>query len=591
MAAVSRLEGTEPRQVLVLAGAASSGREVFLAAVTERLTQRGHKTQVLPLSLDGFEPIGPGLQAFVEFRLSFEGGFAEQPAAQVRSLLERVLKDPLAASHGGWACAFALLFELDAPEPLLGALLAEAEVTLTPQGLLGKVLAHVSAQTRVILDVAAESTLADPTTAWLLTHVFEQRGVAVAFSCAAQLASEALTGGPRTSCTTTRVELSRSVELQDVEAAEARVRLEAWFESLAEDEPVLRKVLRWAAACGDVVPILPLLAAAEVSQADAERLIDRLDDDLCGPDGEPPLFEDLAYRHPGFPGLSVYRFRDRVLRLALRQHVDPAAQLEADRALLNFLGARLSVGTRGVAQLFINITESVQFDLSAGPRQRLRLWVGPAEAAGLEALLRADVKAGRLPADALFTTALRDHSLPVHQRLALLEASAHNEPQLPVDRRTMLMSLRAELLMAMCGVADALKRAEQGLELLAQQNPEPQGVRGLLLFLKANCHRQLSQVDAALESFKLAAEQAKKPRPDGSIDFHNIGVCLAEAGHCHAERQEWAPAVELLREGIAALRDSPMDAKLKEQQLAQLEKNLEVCQNNLQAGAAAPAGA
>jgi len=584
MAAVTRLESKEPRQVLILAGAPSSGREVFLAAVADRLTQRGHKTQLLPLSLDGYEPLGPGLQAFVEFRLGFEHGLSEAQVAQLRSLLERVAQDQMSASHGGWACGFALLLALGAPESVLKELLAVEKPSA--ELLLGQVLAYGAQQGLAIVHVAPESTLSDPTAAWLLIRSFEQPGVSVAFSCAAQLASEALTGGPRTGCTATRIELSRSVEQQDIEAAEARVRMEAWFEALGEDEPVLRKVLRWAAACGEVVPILPLLAAAEVSQADAERLIDRLDDDVCGQDGEPPLFEDLAYRHPGFPGLSVYRFRDRVLRATLRQHVDPAAQLEADRALLDFLGSRLGVGTRSVAQLFVNLTETVQFDLSAGPRQRLRLWVGPAEVGALETLLRADVKAGRLPADALFTTALRDHSLPVHQRLALLEASALNEPELPAERRTMLMSLRAELLIAMGGFADALQCAEQGLSLLATQTPEPQGVRGLLLFLQANCHRQLGQTEAALGSFKLAAEQAKKPRPDGSVDYHNIGVCLAEAGHCHAERQEWGPAIELLREGIAALRQSPMDPKLKQQQLEQLEKNLGICETNLQAGGA-----
>ena len=42
----------------------------------------------------------------------------------LRSLLERVAQDQMSASHGGWACGFALLLALDAPEVVLKELLA-----------------------------------------------------------------------------------------------------------------------------------------------------------------------------------------------------------------------------------------------------------------------------------------------------------------------------------------------------------------------------------------------------------------------------------------------------------------------------------
>ena len=60
---------------------------------------------------------------------------------------------------------------------------------------------------------------------------------------------------------------------------------------------------------------------------------------------------------------------------------------------------------------------------------------------------------------------------------------------------------------------------------------------------------------------------------------------LVRTGHCHADRQEWEPAVALLREGIAALRQSPMEEQVKQQQIAQLEKNLALCEAKLQAPA------
>ncbi|MET0387646.1 MAG: hypothetical protein ABW321_16875, partial [Polyangiales bacterium] len=331
------------------------------------------------------------------------------------------------------------------------------------------------------------------------------------------------------------------------------------------------------------------LAACEVSQADAERLIDRLDDELCGEEAALPLLEDIAYRHPGFPGLSVYRFRDHALRLALLDELDTAAQLESEKKLLQFLGQRMGIATRALAQLFVNLTERVQFDLSAGPRQRARLWIGPAEQTALEGLLCADVAAGRLPAEALFTTAQQDHALPPHARLSLLAAAAVKAGEMPGDRRVMLTGLRTELLCATGRFADALTSADAGFELLSAINPEPPGVRGLLLFLRANCQRQLGQLDAALASFQQAAEEAKKPRADGIVDHHNLGVCLAEAGHCHAERKEWVQASTLLQQGIAELRQSAMDQKLRDEQIAQLERNLAVCQAKQQE-ASPPAG-
>jgi tetratricopeptide (TPR) repeat protein len=634
-AAVSRLETVQPRQIMILAGVVGSGRRHFLHIVAERLTQRGQTTQIVPLSLDGFEPLGPGLPPFVEYQLAFGRGGQERPealAAQFRQLAERIAKNPAAAVDGRWAVVFALLLQLpdSEGEATLTGLLA-SETALAPEPIGAKALADLSASpARLLLHIPAESTLSDTTLFWAMSQAFEHPKVCMVFSCAPQLASEALTGGARIPCSGLRVELpmkpdialtrAREVnhtaslgldeaaltrvaqqchgsagrlarELELVVAAKAgaveadqpvRAQLDRWFSTLGDDAPMLRKLLCWAAACGEVAPILPLMAAAQCTQADAERIIDRLDEEVCGPDAPLPMLDDLAYRHPGFPGLAVYRFRDPALRQALLDAADPAAQLESERELLNFLGQRLGIGTRSTAQLFVNLAERVQFEHSAGARQRLRLWVSPAEALPLEQLLRADVTAGRLPADALFTTALRDHTMPPHQRLALLEASAVQETELPVDRRTMLTGLRTELLCGLGRFQEALTSAERGFELLGQQDPEPQGVRGLLLFLRANCQRQLGQPDAALVSFKEAAEQAKKPRPDGSIDYHNIGVCLAEAGHCHAEREQWEPAVALLREGIAALRQSPMDENVKNEQIAQLEKNLAVCEAKLQ---------
>ncbi|MET0387289.1 MAG: hypothetical protein ABW321_15075, partial [Polyangiales bacterium] len=325
MAAVSRLESSEPRQVLIVGGVLGSGRRHFVRRVAARLTERGKSTTLLALSLDGFEPTGPGVAGFVEFRLSFprrfsvsavegEGGaWTEALAAQARQLVEQLNRDPLFKSSGRWAAAWSLLFELEAPAEVLAALVAAAAAEpLTPEKMLTTVLAQAAGAEpgRCIVHLAADSTLSDATVHWVLGAALAQPRVAVVFSCAPTLATEALIGFARITCALMRIDLPRVTpeqallllkaggraealgwtpeQLQEL-AAQAntsvgrlarllaervgaqtqdpstpRARVEAWLAEAGPDAPVLRRLLGWAAACGEVVPVLPLLAACEV---------------------------------------------------------------------------------------------------------------------------------------------------------------------------------------------------------------------------------------------------------------------------------------------------------------------------------------
>lgn len=620
-AAVDLIASGARGRPLILAGAPASGRRHVLEWLARRASERGHAVRVVPLSIDGFEPVGPGLGGFVELALAYGPATLAPAENELRGLLNAVSAQPAAATSGRWAVAFAALFLVPEPQPLLASLLAQGAPPVTPELVLSRALGLLAGAGRVLLHVPPESTISDPTMAWLLARCNDEAKVTPAFSCARELASEALVGPARPDCNPLRIDvgaaltreqvagrfgaglsdevwqasrgeparLGRALSLQLTAAESPNAALDAWLEAQGEAAAPIERLLTLCAVCGEVVPILPLLAAGGVSQADAERYIDLIDDGLCGDEAALPLFDDLAYRHPGFPGLAVYRFRDRALRAALLERGEPDALTAQVKALFEFLSTRLVVATRSIAQLFLQLTERVQFPLSAGPRQRLRLWVGEAEVPLLEQMLRFEVKAGRLSPDALFTTAQRDQSLPVLQRLALLEASIVDEAQLPRDRRIACSALRTDLLCASARYPLALASADAGLQLLETAGPEPEGVRGLLHFLRANCQRQLGEVEAAADSFKRAATEAAKPKPDGSIDYHNQGVCLAEAGHCHAQRGEWEPAVALLTQGLAQLRKIPEAGRVHPEQIAQLEKNLAVCEAKRREAAAAPA--
>jgi hypothetical protein len=172
-AAVSRLESGQPRQIAILAGSLGSGRRHFLQTVARRLTENGKLTRIVPLSLDGFEPIGPGLPAFVDYRLAFGGQYTEAAVAAITALRERVSQEPSAAGDGRWAVCFALLLEVSAPETLAAALLA-TEGALTPEMVANRALQELTAgAAHVLLHIPSESTLSDSTLYWTMTQAFE----------------------------------------------------------------------------------------------------------------------------------------------------------------------------------------------------------------------------------------------------------------------------------------------------------------------------------------------------------------------------------------------------------------------------------
>jgi len=587
VAATQWLSSSAPRKVLVLSGPLGSGRRDLLEQAVQHAADSGTPVQLLSLSLEGFEPLSAGLAGFVNFRLAFGRPYTAAHLQQLERLLQLVAKDPSAATHGAWAVGLALLFALENPDAVLSQLVAAyaGDVAFTPEALLASVLTDVIARGPCVVFVSHSSTLSDATLSWFLSTVFSHwAAVSLAFSCAPQLSTDALILGADSVASVSRIELTPRAEQQ----SPAHERLSTWFASLGADEPVLRRVLGWAAVCGERVPILPLLAAAQVPQEDVERLIDRLDEEVCGDAAVLPLLDDYAYRHPGFPELSVYHFRDRGLRRALLARTDAEAQRVEESELFAFLGKRLNVATRSIGQLFVNLSERVRFELSTVVRQRLRLWVGPAEQAGLTALLREAVSSGRLPAEALLRTGMQDATLAPFARLALVDAAVPDDAALPHEQRMVLIGVRTELLVATRHVDQAVASAQRGLTLLdtAQGQTEPAGIRGLLFFMRANAQRQQGNFEAAGESFRLAAEQAAKPRPDGSIDLHNRGICLAEAGHCSAQRGQWSDALALLRESVDVLRQAALPPgvpqRARDEQIAQLERDVTLCETKLQ---------
>jgi tetratricopeptide (TPR) repeat protein len=260
----------------------------------------------------------------------------------------------------------------------------------------------------------------------------------------------------------------------------------------------------------------------------------------------------------------------RSYRHRLLEAWDVAGRADAARRVRASLGSRIPVTTRAAASLFANLGELGSSDAGVGPRQRLRLWVGDEDLLGLQRLLAEDVAHGRMEPATLIATARGAGPLSPAQRLAMMEAAGEHggiEAHL----------LRARLQLDLGRFDAALQSAERGLVLCGIAADDPARLRGQFLFLAARSHRGAGRLDPAIHLYAQAAEEARRPSPDGKIDGHALGACLAEQGRCHAERREWSQAVDRLEEALGCLRRGDADGQVHVDQIALVERNLARC--------------
>ena len=546
-------------RVLVLSGPAGSVRDRFVAQLVEEAPGRGVAMARIPLTLEGFEPTGPGLRDFVPFLLDFR---FPRPVPD-RQALEEALRLALAhgtdGSGGAWAVAFALLVaDSDSTSVLARWRALRADDPggwASPDGIVDALVAEHASRGGLLVEVEAESTLADPVCAWLLGAIGRHgSAAAAAFQGGGTMPTHALVGTDRGWCAPRRLELPGQAPGKE--------------EALPDVDPVLLGFLRLAALCGDAAPARPLLESLGVTGAGVDTVVDRIDGALCS-GADAPLV-DVGYRHPGFPDLGVYRFRRRSCRHRLLETWDEDGRADAARRARAILGSRIPVTTRAMARLFANLGELGSSDAGAGPRQRLRLWVGEEDLDRLRRLLAEDVAHGRMEPASLIATARAAGPLSPAQRLVMLEAAGEQggiEVQL----------LRARLQLDLGRFDAALESAERGLSLAGAAAEDPGRLRGQFLFLGARSHRGAGRLERALAFYAQAAEEARRPSPDGTIDGHALGACLAEQGRCHAERREWPQAVDRLEEALGFLRCGDASGLVHEDQIALVERNLSRC--------------
>jgi tetratricopeptide (TPR) repeat protein len=458
----SGLAGDGPSLLLLSADDRGAGRRFFLDSLAWRMRREPSPPRIWHLDLTGFEPDRPNaLGAFLVYQLE-RRGIDRAPWAELAQTL-------------GWpqndlaAVLVSLLLEVEDPRSALAGL-----EELPPWEILEKLVGSLSAEHTVVLHLIDFAQATEPLRRRLVTLAERLPRFFVAFSCfgdaAEKVAPEARhpvfryeieplsqdelrlavarrfapedfpdslvevlwrrTGGAPALAGGRLAELeddgllpSLGASVEDMEealAGQVSSGLDAIFEDQPELGEVLRSLLLYGAVCGEAFPPMLLLELMGIDEETADEVVDLVDASLAEGLG---WIDDLEFRHPGFPGLQVYRFAEPALAGTILHRAGAASASAAASELLEACEKRLPAFTRAAAQLHLSLARHLGPAYQRPHLERLAWWVGPEDAAELSALARGKVAAGELGFDVLWKVLQSQGSRwPPFRRLALLEA-------------------------------------------------------------------------------------------------------------------------------------------------------------------------
>lgn len=459
--------GDGPSVLVLSSDGRGAGRGYFLEALAYRLRDDAAAPRVLHLDLGGFEPDRPNaLGMYLQHQLGLRRAMpGEDEAAAIGKAVRWPSSEAAAVTLG------ALL----ALGPLGASLERLAEAT--PQAALERLAAELGAEGTLVLHVADFAQLSEPQRRRLVELAERVPRCFLAFSAFGE-ASERVAPGARHALLRIEIEPLSQEELREeidgligpgVFAAEeiellwrstggspalAGARIEELMAKgallevdgafrLAGDRTIsghietrlaelleaadgdlgkaLRSVLFYGALCGGILPPLLLLEMMEVSEELANEVIDLIDDTLVEELG---LIDDLEFRHPGFPGLQVYRYAHPGLGATILHKVGAEGASAAANALLEALEHRLPAYTRSAAELHLALSRHLGPAYQKIHLDRLAWWVGPDDAAALEALVRGKIAAGETDFAAVWKVVeSQGQRWPSYRRLALLKAA------------------------------------------------------------------------------------------------------------------------------------------------------------------------
>lgn len=395
--------GDGPSVLLLAADGRGAGRGFFLDAAVYRLRETAAPVRVAHLDLAGFEPDRP--DAMAAFFVHQAGRRRAEPPRALALAFEALALPPEESS----AILMALLLDLGEAAAEMLARLGEG----SPAELLEKLLAELAGPERPFVLHLEDFAQVSPARRAALVALAERLpGLFLAFSCFGD-ADELVAPGARFTVFRTEIEPLSLAELTETlaargarlapEAAEALWKatggapallgprlaelaangepeshleraLMALFAEHPDQDQLLRSTLLLGILCGEAFPPKLLLELMGAGEEEADDLIDLIDETLVEELG---WLDDLEFRHPGFPGLQVYRIAHPHLAATVLQRVGAEKASAGAADLLEALEHRLPPLTRAAAALHLSLARHLSPAYQKPFLEMLSGWSGP----------------------------------------------------------------------------------------------------------------------------------------------------------------------------------------------------------------------
>ncbi len=307
----------------------------------------------------------------------------------------------------------------------------------------------------------------------------------------------------------------------------------------------LREFLALAALCRRNVPAALLFTKLDLSEDEADELMDVIDDHLVDELG---LFFDLGQKHPAFPGLFIYQFCDPIMPGVILEQVNPINREMEAASLMPFLQDRLPVRRREVARLFLAVTTHLGDREQRAYRRQLEWWIGSDEAEQLKPKVQAEIESGDLEPDLIWIFLKSSQDWPAYRRMALLDAyidaqvSKDETHAFSYERAFSVYMLRGRLLLEQGRFGELLSQANAILKAVEPQTTAE--VKGLLL--AGISLAGLGELEMSSRHLKRAFQQSRELL--GSSDMLTVSImgALASTRYKQGEFKEAQEQQELV---------------------------------------------
>ena len=308
--------------------------------------------------------------------------------------------------------------------------------------------------------------------------------------------------------------------------------------------------LKIAGLCGSVVPVQLITHYLGFFEDEENELIDSIDEYFIG-NVEAPLFQDLAYSHPGFPKFAVYAFANPILQRVLvhRLGIERHKRVEVAARFYRHLREVMPIRSRAVATLYASVLEQTNEESKRQAMEsELTWWVGVEEAEALQTHFTQRLKERGLDSETLWLLYERiKNRWPAYRRLALLGAYREQPNGIPWRRTPYWYYDYASTLYELGRYEESRDASREGISRLQESGSS---MEGALVTMRGRVEFVLGFLKEAETSFRRALEILEKAL---GPDHRNVAASLNDLAELYRTQGRYAEAERLHQRALEIL--------------------------------------